>query len=214
SLKQDSRKGIQQLLKKWEKQQERQRVSVVKYEQMNEYEYQLREAGFKNIVGIDEAGRGPLAGPVVAGAVMLHQDRPIIGVDDSKNLSKEKRDFLYDEIFEKAKSVGVGIVDAQRIDQMNIYRATQQAMLQAVECLEIVPDYMLIDAMKITIPIQQSSLIKGDQRSVSIAAGSIIAKVTRDRIMQSLDQEYPEYGFARHFGYGTKEHLQALYTYG
>ncbi|MBR3360745.1 MAG: ribonuclease HII [Lachnospiraceae bacterium] len=170
------------------------------------------------ICGVDEAGRGPFAGPVVAGAVILSLDDPereILYLNDSKKLSEKKREALYDEIMEKAVSVGVGIVERDVIDEINILQATFLAMQKAIAALDPQPDYILADA--VTIPkilIPQEGIVKGDAKSVSIAAGSIIAKVTRDRIMYEYDKLYPEYGFASHKGYGTKAHIEAIKEYG
>ena len=170
------------------------------------------------ICGVDEAGRGPFAGPVVAGAVILSLDDPereILYLNDSKKLSEKKREALYDEIMEKAVSVGVGIVERDVIDEINILQATFLAMQKAIAALDPQPDYILADA--VTIPkilIPQEGIVKGDAKSVSIAAGSIIAKVTRDRIMYEYDKLYPEYGFASHKGYGTEAHIEAIKEYG
>ena len=170
------------------------------------------------ICGVDEAGRGPFAGPVVAGAVILSLDDPereILYLNDSKKLSEKKREALYDEIMEKAVSVGVGIVERDVIDEINILQATFLAMQKAIAALDPQPDYILADAVTIPkIVIPQEGIVKGDAKSVSIAAGSIIAKVTRDRIMYEYDKLYPEYGFASHKGYGTKAHIEAIKEYG
>ena len=170
------------------------------------------------ICGVDEAGRGPFAGPVVAGAVILSLDDPereILYLNDSKKLSEKKREALYDEIMEKAVSVGVGIVEREVIDEINILQATFLAMQKAIAALDPQPDYILADAVTIPqIVIPQEGIVKGDAKSVSIAAGSIIAKVTRDRIMYEYDKLYPEYGFASHKGYGTKAHIEAIKEYG
>ncbi len=170
------------------------------------------------ICGVDEAGRGPFAGPVVAGAVILSLDDPereILYLNDSKKLSEKKREALYDEIMEKAVSVGVGIVERDVIDEINILQATFLAMQKAIAALDPQPDYILADAVSIPkILIPQEGIVKGDAKSVSIAAGSIIAKVSRDRIMYEYDKLYPEYGFASHKGYGTKAHIEAIKKYG
>ena len=170
------------------------------------------------ICGVDEAGRGPFAGPVVAGAVILDLTDPareILYLNDSKKLSEKKREALYDEIMEKAISVGVGIVDSRVIDEINILQATYRAMREAIAALSVQPDFILVDAVTIPgIAIPQEGIVKGDAKSVSIAAGSIIAKVTRDRIMREYDKRYPEYGFASHKGYGTKAHIEAIQKYG
>ena len=181
-------------------------------------EYERKHADLKYICGVDEAGRGPFAGPVVAGAVILDlsdPEREILYLNDSKKLSEKKREALYDEIMEKAVSVGIGIVESQVIDEINILQATYRAMREAIANLSVQPDFILADAVTIPgITIPQEGIVKGDAKSVSIAAGSIIAKVTRDRIMREYDQLYPEYGFASHKGYGTKAHIEAIRKYG
>ena len=178
------------------------------------YERQYEGEGL--IAGVDEAGRGPLAGPVVAAAVILYPGTEILGINDSKQLSEKKREALYPEIIEKAMAVGVGIVSAARIDEINILQATYEAMRKAVSSLCFRPDVLLVDA--VTIPglggIHQVPIIKGDAKSLSIGAASIIAKVTRDRIMREMDAAYPEYGFAGHKGYGTAAHIEALKAFG
>lgn len=167
------------------------------------------------ICGIDEAGRGPLAGPVVAAAAVLPKDCQILYLNDSKKLSEKKRDLLFDEIKEKAVAYGVGIVSPQVIDEINILQATYEAMRQAISQLTVTPEILLNDAVTIPgIDIMQVPIIKGDAKSVSIAAASILAKVTRDRMMAEYDQIYPEYGFAKHKGYGTAAHIAALKEYG
>ncbi len=182
-------------------------------ETMKEYERQYAAYGL--ICGIDEAGRGPFAGPVVAGAVILDPEKEILYLNDSKKLSEKRREELYEEIMEKAIAVSVGIVDSRTIDEINILQATYLAMQKAIAGLEPQPGFILADAVtipKITIP--QTGIIKGDAKSISIAAGSIIAKVTRDRFMYEYDKKYPEYGFASHKGYGTAAHIAAIREYG
>lgn len=177
--------------------------------------YEKEYAAWGAICGIDEAGRGPLAGPVVAGAVILPKDEKILYVNDSKKLSEKKREMLYDEIMDRALAVGVGIVGPERIDEINILQATYEAMRMAVAQLKVQPDILLNDA--VTIPdlkVRQVPIVKGDAKSVSIAAASIIAKVTRDRLMREYGQVFPEYEFASNKGYGTKSHIEALKTYG
>jgi len=182
---------------------------------MWEYEHRCYDNGFKNIAGVDEAGRGPLAGPVVAAAVILNKDVIIPGINDSKKLSEAKREYLYDEIRAKAISIGVGIVDEKIIDEINILQATLLAMKRAIETLAVKPDYLLIDAEKInSTKIPQLSIIKGDSLSISIGAASIIAKVERDRILVGYDKKYPEYGFGKHKGYGTKQHMDCIRKLG
>lgn len=180
---------------------------------MSVYEKEYEEASY--ICGIDEAGRGPLAGPVVAGAVILPKDETILYLNDSKKLSPKKRDSLYDEIMEKAVAVGIGMASPARIDEINILQATYEAMREAVGKLAVNPDILLNDAVTIPgVEIPQVPIIKGDAKSISIAAASIVAKVTRDRLMEEYDQVLPGYGFAKHKGYGTKEHIQALKNLG
>ena len=178
--------------------------------------YERQYDGEGLIAGVDEAGRGPLAGPVVAAAVILYPGAEILGINDSKQLSEKKREALYPEIIEKSMAVGVGIVSAGRIDEINILQATYEAMRKAVGALCFRPDLLLIDA--VTIPglegIRQVPIIKGDAKSLSIGAASIVAKVTRDRMMRELDTLYPEYGFAGHKGYGTAAHIEALREFG
>lgn len=213
-LQSDSRKGVQSLLSKWRAEKDRERKELERYRRMSVYEGKLREQGFQWICGIDEAGRGPLAGPVVAAAVILKEDCRIHGLDDSKKLTEAKRIELFDRIHEEADAIGVGIISAEEIDKYNIYQAVKKAMQAAVSELEVQPDFLLVDAMGIEVPYPQESIIKGDANSISIAAASIIAKVTRDRLMSSYGQQYPEYGFGIHKGYGTKDHLDALKRFG
>ena len=171
--------------------------------------------GCKNIAGIDEAGRGPLAGPVVSAAVILPASFSLVGVDDSKRLTPKKRETLFGKIYENATSVGVGVVGPQRIDEINILKASLKSMAMAVACLNPQPDCLLIDGIfKIDSDLPQIPITKGDSRSVSIAAASIIAKVTRDNMMAQYHKQYPEYGFARHKGYGTVSHRHALRQLG
>lgn len=214
SLKEDGRKGVQQALLQFEKRKQQQEKLEADFQARLTFEKKLAQAGYKAVAGIDEVGRGPLAGPVVAAAVILPLDFHEVLVTDSKKLSLEKREFLYDKIMKKALAVGVGQISEQIIDEVNIYQATQLAMIQAIENLKISPDYLLLDAMKLSLPLPQESLIKGDARSVSIGAASIVAKITRDHLMQAYDECYPGYGFAHNAGYGTKEHLAALSQYG
>ena len=182
-------------------------------EAMKEYEYTYEACSF--ICGIDEAGRGPLAGPVVAGAVILPKDCQILYLNDSKKVSEKKRELLFDEIRGKAVSYGIGVVGPGRIDEINILQATYEAMREAVSQLQPAPEILLNDAVTIPgIDLMQIPIVKGDAKSVSIAAASILAKVTRDRMMVEYDSLYPEYGFAKHKGYGTAVHIQALKEHG
>ena len=178
---------------------------------MLEFEKKIRALGKTKVAGIDEVGRGPLCGPVVASSVILPENIDIPGLTDSKKLSPKKRIRLYDEIVEKAVSIGVGIINEDRIDEINILNATIEAMILSIEDLNIKPDFLLVDGnMKNITTIPQESIIKGDSKSLSISAASVIAKVTRDRLMKDYDMIFPNYGFSRNMGYGTKEHIQAL----
>lgn len=179
------------------------------------YEKELYEKGITLIGGVDEVGRGPLVGPVVAACVILPVNYELPGLDDSKKISEKKRNQFYDIIMRDAISVGVGIVGPEKIDEINILEASRLAMKIAIENLSVKPEFILSDAMKLTnIDIPYQDIIHGDALSLSIAAGSVIAKVTRDRMMYELDKEYPEYGFAKHKGYPTKAHLENLAKYG
>ena len=178
------------------------------------FEKELYNEGFEFICGTDEAGRGPLAGPVVAAAVILPKNMIIEGVNDSKQLTEKKRNELFDIIYEKALAVGVAFVDNKKIDEINILEASRLAMMEAIKKLEIKPQYVLSDAMKMNIDVPVKPIIKGDALSINIAAASIIAKVTRDRFMDEMDLKYPNYGFKRHKGYPTKDHIEAIKKYG
>lgn len=209
----DSRTGVQNLIIKYKKQEEKLCAERERLEAMHAYEYLYGDCTY--ICGIDEAGRGPLAGPVVAGAVVLPKDCEILYLNDSKKLSAKKREALYDEIMEKAVATGIGMASPARIDEINILQATYEAMREAIANLGIKPDVLLNDA--VTIPgtdIPQVPIIKGDAKSVSIAAASILAKVTRDRLMAEYDRVLPEYGFADNKGYGSATHIEALKKIG
>ncbi|SEK37878.1 RNase HII [Carnobacterium iners] len=210
----DQRKGVSVALKSWGKRLEKQREKERKLKVMLENEELIWANGLSWIAGIDEVGRGPLAGPVVAAAVILPKDFQILGINDSKQLSSEKREQLFIEIQKHALGIGIGVKDQDIIDDVNIYQATKLAMLEAIQHLPQVPEYLLIDAMRLPTPIPQESLIKGDSKSLSIAAASIVAKVTRDRMMVEYDRLYPGYGFAQNSGYGTKLHLAGLEKIG
>ncbi|MED5050460.1 ribonuclease HII [Anoxybacillus sp. UARK-01] len=210
----DERVSVQKLIARWHKRKQAAEKERRLWEKMSQHEQQLYRQGISYIAGIDEVGRGPLAGPVVAAAVILPKDFYLPGLNDSKKLSEAKREHLFDYIQRHAISVGIGIVSAAEIDELNIYQATKKAMIQAVKMLDPEPQYLLIDAMELPLAIPQRSLIKGDAASISIAAGSVMAKVTRDRIMKELGAKYPQYGFEKHMGYGTEQHLQAIRTYG
>jgi ribonuclease HII len=188
---------------------------LLRLEEMSRYEAEAYASGIRLIGGIDEAGRGPLAGPVVAACVILPEKVLIKGLNDSKKLSPAVRDRLFDEITEKAVSIGVGIVDEKCIDDINILNATKKAMRMAIEKVMPVPELLLIDAVRLDgIGIKQLPIIKGDALSISIAAASVIAKVTRDRMLEEIDGKYPQYGFGKHKGYGTKEHIDAIKKFG
>ena len=210
----DARKGVQRLIQKYQKEEHAMVRELSRLEEMKVFEKKYAPS-FSAICGVDEAGRGPLAGPVVAGACILPPDACILYLNDSKKLSAKKRDLLYDEICDKAVAYGVGIVSPERIDEINILQATYEAMQQAVEKLSTVPDLLLVDAVNIpNVTMKQVGIIKGDAKSVSIAAASILAKVTRDRIMMEMDALYPEYGFRQNKGYGSAAHIQAVKEYG
>lgn len=182
---------------------------------MMHFEALARKQGFNIIAGIDEAGRGPLAGPVVAAAVILNSDAPINGVNDSKKLSEKRREQLYERIMSEAVSIGIGYGSHELIDRINILQATRKAMLEAVMMLSPAPDCLLIDGITtIESGIFQKTIKQGDSRSISIAAASIVAKVTRDKLMSQYDKDYPQYGFAGHKGYGSASHLSAIRTHG
>ncbi len=178
------------------------------------YEKELRKNGIKLIAGVDEVGRGPLVGPVVTACVILPDNFNLEGLTDSKKLTEKKRDFYYDEIMKQAISVGVGIVSNEEIDKINIYEATKVAMKQAIDNCDVRPEHVLIDAMKLDLDIPSTSIIKGDLLSISISAASVIAKVTRDRMMYELDEKYPMYDFKSNKGYPTKKHMEAIKEYG
>lgn len=209
----DGRAGVKSLVAKAEKEinklkEERERISALKV-------YENRYGDRTYICGIDEAGRGPLAGPVVAGAVILPKDCDILYINDSKQLSPKKREELFDVIMEKAIAVGIGMASPKRIDEINILQATYEAMREAIQNLGIKPDILLNDAVKIPgVDIEQMPIIKGDEKSITIGAASIMAKVTRDRLMMEYDALMPEYHFASNKGYGSKEHIEALKKYG
>lgn len=209
----DARSGVQKLIASYRKKEEALRLERERLSLMQSYERKYKDA--EMICGIDEAGRGPLAGPVVAGAVILPKECEILYLNDSKKLSAFRREALYDEIMEKAIAVGVGMASPARIDEINILQATYEAMRKAVEQLSVVPDLLLNDAVTIpNMPYRQVPIVKGDAKSVSIAAASIIAKVTRDRLMMQYDEILPEYGFAQNKGYGSQSHIEALKRVG
>ncbi|MFK3938677.1 ribonuclease HII [Alkalihalobacillus sp. NPDC078783] len=213
-IKEDKRKGVQLLIEQVRRKQEKIKQALQQHEDIQTYERELQHKGYDAIAGIDEAGRGPIAGPVVAAAVVLPKAHSLVGLTDSKKLSKKQREFFYDEIKKQAIAFSIQEIDVETIDEFNIYQASKQAMKLAVEGLTTEPDYLLVDAMHIPLDIEQTSLIKGDQKSLSIAAASVLAKVTRDQIMSNWDQTYPGYGFSAHSGYGTPTHLEAMKKQG
>lgn len=209
----DGRRGVSQLLEKCRRQEEKLRQERLRTEQMKEFERKYEHLGY--VCGIDEVGRGPLAGPVVAGAVILPRDCQILWLNDSKQLSPKKREELYEVILEQAVAVGIGYASPARIDEINILQATYEAMREAIGQLSVQPQVLLNDAVRIPgVEIPQVPIIKGDARSVSIAAASIVAKVTRDRLMVEYDQILPEYDFASNKGYGSQAHIEALKRVG
>ena len=209
----DERSGVIKLVEQAKKrlqklEEERKRIWKLQ-------EYERKYGQYTYICGIDEVGRGPLAGPVVAGAVILPKDCDILYINDSKKLTAAKREELYDEIMEKAVAAGIGMVSPQRIDEINILQATYEAMREAISKLEPAPDILLNDAVTIPqVPIKQIAIIKGDAKSLSIAAASVMAKVSRDRLMVQYAEMYPEYGFEGHKGYGSAAHIEAIKKYG
>ena len=210
----DMRKGVQTALKSCQKRIEKEQKRAEHFIEMQYYERLAYQEGASFIAGVDEVGRGPLAGPVVAAAVILPKNIEDLGFDDSKKLSASKREEIYRFIQEKAIAIGIGIVDADIIDQVNIYQASRLAMQQAVSELKIQPDYLLIDAMKIDVNTPQIGIIKGDAKSISIAAASIVAKQVRDQMMREFDELYPGYDFSNNAGYGTPKHLEGLKSKG
>jgi ribonuclease HII len=213
-LLQDERKGVQQLVHRWKRKFAEKQQLKEKFVEMNVYEQKWRLKGYEMIAGVDEVGRGPLAGPVVAAAVILPKDFFLAGIDDSKKLSEKKR-MEYDAIIRKeAIAYSLAMIHAQEIDDINIYEATKKAMKAAIVSLKPKPDLLLIDAMNLETPFTSESIIKGDAKSISIAAASIVAKVARDSLMKEISQTYPVYGFQHNMGYGTKEHIQAIEQHG
>lgn len=215
SIKEDKRKGVQRLIERYEKEQQKAIEMKREFEKMLYYENVNYAKGHQYIAGIDEAGRGPLAGPVVAAAVILPEDFKLIGLTDSKQLSKQTREDFYEVIVAQAISYSVSIIDNHVIDDINIYEATKQAMIRSVQQLDQKPDHVLIDALKLDqLDISSDSIIKGDQKSITIAAASIIAKETRDKLMTDIHRQYPVYNFDSNMGYGTKHHVDMLNRHG
>ena len=209
-LEQDSRSGVIQAIAKRKRDIQKRIDEDERLEGMLAYEKECYARGMELIAGVDEVGRGPLAGPVVAAAVILPKACKIPGLNDSKKIPKSKHKEIYEAVLQNAVAIGIGIKDNQVIDQVNIYEATKLAMMEAIGQLEPQPQHLLIDAMKLDLPIPQTSIIKGDANSLSIAAASIVAKVTRDQMMEEFDREYPGYDFAQNAGYGTVKHLAGL----
>lgn len=210
----DNRAGVQALIQKKFKDFQAMEVEEQRLEQMLVHENALYAEGIELIAGIDEVGRGPLAGPVVAAAVILPKDCKIRYLNDSKKIPKTKHQAIYQEVIERAVAIGIGVKDNHVIDEVNIYEATKLAMLEALSQLSPAPQYILVDAMTLDTPIAQNSIIKGDATSLSIAAASIVAKVTRDQMMTDFDKVYPGYDFANNAGYGTAKHLEGLQKKG
>ncbi|KOS69490.1 ribonuclease HII [Lysinibacillus contaminans] len=210
----DERAGVQKVWQSWKKRQEKKQQLLREHQAKIDFDRSYGVEGAL-IAGVDEAGRGPLAGPVVTAAVILPENcMELVGLNDSKQLSKEKRNAFAVLVKTHALSYSVHFQSAEIIDKLNIYEATKQSMKCSVEALSIKPDYVLVDAMTLPIAIPQDSIIKGDAKSLAIAAASILAKTARDDYMEELDKAFPMYGFAKHAGYGTKQHLEALETYG
>ena len=210
----DDRAGVQKLVTSAEKKLEKYNKELDRIEGLKKYEH-LYWDEYDYICGIDEVGRGPLAGPVCAGAVILPKDCDILYINDSKKLSESMREKLYEEIYDKAVAVGIGLVYPETIDEINILQATYEAMRQAISQLDVAPELLLNDAVTIPgVDVKQVPIIKGDAKSISIGAASIVAKVTRDRLMVEYDKLMPEYGFAKNKGYGTADHIEALKKYG
>lgn len=213
----DGRAGVQKAIQQRKKAIQADIDEDLRLENMLRYEKELYQQGYQAIAGIDEVGRGPLAGPVITACVILPKNCKIKHLNDSKKIPKKHHEEIYQEILARALGIGIGIVDNNVIDQINIYEATKVGMLQAIKQLKgevTKPDYLLIDAMHLETSIPQQSLIKGDANSLSIAAASIVAKVTRDRMMADYANDYPGYAFEKNVGYGTKEHLEGLKKYG
>ena len=215
SIRQDSRTGVQKLVEYFEKRYNAYINELKRLFEISQYENSCYDSGMKYVAGIDEVGRGPLAGPVVTAAVILPKDCLIPGVNDSKKLSAKKREELYSVIMDKALAVSIGMESNEVIDSINILQATYSAMRKAVQGLSVSPDMLLVDALTIPcIDIPQTPIIKGDAKSISIGAASIIAKVTRDRMMKEFSCQYPYYDFENNMGYGTARHIEGIKMYG
>lgn len=213
--KKDQRAGVRKLMAQYEKNIDKYFEELERIKNISQYEHEQYLKGKSFIAGIDEVGRGPLAGPVVTSCVILPKDCAILGINDSKKLTQTKREELYLKINQQAIDISIGIVDVDTIDNINILQATYKAMRQAIEKMNKKPDVLLVDAVTIPdVDIEQIGIIKGDAKSITIGAASIIAKVTRDRMMQDYHQLYPEYGFDKNMGYGTAQHIDAIKQYG
>lgn len=215
SLRLDERKGVINELKKYDRRLAKEKVAKSNFQAITDFDEVYRSQGYPQIAGVDEAGRGPLAGPLVAAAVILPEGFELIGLMDSKKVKEADRERFYNIIKREAISYTVAIINNNVIDQINIYEATKQAMHQALVGLDVQPDFALIDAVKINnLPFPSNAIIKGDDKSVAIAAASIVAKVTRDNIMEKIAKEYPEYGFTNNKGYGTTKHIAGIEQFG
>lgn len=213
-LRADSRKGVQTALNQHYRRVKRRQEAVVAFKQRFKYENQLWSAGCHYVAGMDEVGRGPLAGPVVTCAVILDPHFDLVGVTDSKQLTRHEREQLYLRIVDEAVEVSIAVNSSETIDKLNIYAATQDAMMRAVNNLYHQPDHLIVDAVPLPFDYPQTTLIKGDQKSISVAAASIVAKEYRDHLMKDYDRVYPGYDFAENMGYGTQKHLAGLKKYG
>lgn len=210
----DERKGVIKLIDSIDRQIKKDEQLKSQYHEMSKYENELVQQGVSYIAGIDEAGRGPLAGPVVAAAVILPKNAELYGLTDSKQLNEKERNYFYEKIKKIAISFHIQAISNDEIDEINIYQATKKAMTKAVFSLHIQPEHVLIDAVPLSLDMSTTVLTKGDQKSITIAAASVLAKVYRDRYMKKMDVEYPQYQFAKHKGYGTKAHLELLNLHG
>ncbi|WP_414672159.1 ribonuclease HII [Lentibacillus sp.] len=214
-LKSDERKGVQKLIERYERKKLNEKALEKNFLRMSQYEQNSYARGCQYVAGMDEAGRGPLAGPVVAAAVILPRGFKLLGLNDSKQLNEATREKYFAIIKNEAVSYGISIIDNHKIDQVNIYEATKLAMYDAFKQLNPAPDHVLIDAVALNrLSCSSEAITKGDQQSISVAAASVLAKVTRDGFMKDLDQEYPGYGFASNMGYGTKQHAVMLAEHG
>lgn len=214
-MEQDRRASVQKMVDLVDRKIEKINSFRWKFCEMQTYEKKLKINGCHVVAGLDEAGRGPLMGPVVAAAVVLGESFDVMGIDDSKKLSAVQRENLYAQIVDRSEAYGIGMASVEEIDELNILNATKLAMKRALENLGILPDHLLIDALRLEgVSTDQTAIIKGDQKSLSIAAASILAKVTRDKIVDKISEDYPDYGFKQHKGYGTKEHCKAILEFG